>query len=93
MLHLLNNREPWFRPKSHGYGSGLPSRWQGWVMLAAHVALIVGICLAMQDRPAVMAILALAAAVAPFPIYAARTEGGWHWRWGKAKENEVKPRR
>jgi hypothetical protein len=26
--------------------------------------------------------LAFLIALAPMPIYAARTEGGWKWRWG-----------
>jgi hypothetical protein len=30
-------------------------------------------------------------ALAPMPLYRARTEGGWHWRWGDRAE-EKRPR-
>ena len=45
MLHLLLNDRPWFRPKRRGYGTGLPIAWQGWLMLAAHMVLIIGLAL------------------------------------------------
>ena len=40
MLHLFLDNRPWFRPKSRGYGTGLPIAWQGWVLMAAHIALM-----------------------------------------------------
>jgi hypothetical protein len=93
MLHLLMAKGPWFRASSYGYGSGLPFKWQGWLLMGAHVALLCGVGLAFQDRPLVMMALLLAAAFAPIRIYAARTEGGWRWRWGNADEKRAKPRR
>ncbi len=30
----------WFPAKRYGWGWGLPSRWQGWVVLAAFIALV-----------------------------------------------------
>lgn len=83
MLHKFFEEGAWFRPKMFGYGAGLPLVWQGWAFLLAHVGLILGIALAFQGRPAILIPLILFAAIAPFPIYAARTEGGWRWRWGK----------
>lgn len=88
MLHLFFDDRPWFRAKSHGYGTGLPIAWQGWVMLAMHVALIVGLVALLRGRPAVMTILILLAALAPMPLYRKRTEGGWHWRWGQRAEEK-----
>ena len=64
------------------YGAGLPFKWQGWVLLLAHMALIIGLALGFGDRPALALPLILLAGFAPLPIYAARTEGGWKWRWG-----------
>jgi hypothetical protein len=84
MLHLFMDKGPWFRAKSHGYGAGLPFKWQGWLLLTIHVGLLLGIGLAFQDQPWLLIPLMLVAAVAPMPIYAARTEGGWRWRWGPA---------
>lgn len=80
MIHLFPDKRPWFRPKSHGYGTGLPIAWQGWVLMALHVALIAGIAVLLRDRPVTMAIAVLIAGLAPMPIYRARTEGGWRWR-------------
>lgn len=80
MLHLLLDGRPWFRPKSRGYGSGLPIAWQGWVMLAAHVALIFGVATLFRDRPGLLMVMVLLAALVPMPLYRAKTEGGWRWR-------------
>jgi hypothetical protein len=30
----------WFRAKTHGWGWGLPCAWQGWVVLAVYLVLV-----------------------------------------------------
>ncbi len=80
MLHLFLDNRPWFRPKSRGYGTGLPIAWQGWVMLAMHMALIAGISVLLRNQPVPMAIFVILAGLAPLPLYRAKTEGGWRWR-------------
>ena len=80
MLHLLRGDRPWFRPKRYGYGTGLPIAWQGWVMLLVHIALITGVTVLLRDRPWMMTIAVVLAALAPMPLYRAKTEGGWRWR-------------
>ena len=82
MLHAFMDKGPWFRAKRFGYGAGLPFKWQGWVLLASHMALIIGVALLLADRPLIVVPLTLVLALAPMPIYAARTEGGWKWRNG-----------
>src|SRR3546814_12598613 len=77
MLHLFMGKGPWFRQKSRGYGTGFPIVWQGWVLLSAHIALIAGLAVLLQGRPVLMTIAVIFAALAPMPIYRARTEGGW----------------
>ena len=32
----------WFPAKRHGWGWGPPSAWQGWVVLVAYLALVLG---------------------------------------------------
>jgi len=86
MLHLFFDRKPWFRAKRYGIGAGFPTAWQGWFLLALHLAVIAGIVAGLRERPQAMVIAILAAAVVPLPIYAARTEGGWKWRWGQGGE-------
>jgi hypothetical protein len=80
MLHAFLEKGPWFRAKRFGYGAGLPFKWQGWVLLLAHMAVICGLAVALGHRPLLLLPLILIAAFAPMPIYAARTEGGWKWR-------------
>lgn len=82
MLWLFHDDKYWFAPKRIGIGAGLPIAWQGWVMLTAHIGLIAGLGLLLGDRPAVFVPIAIIAALAPIRLYAAKTKGGWHWRWG-----------
>ena len=85
MFWLFNDDKAWFRPKSFGYGSGLPIAWQGWVLLGFHITLIIGLTVAFGDRPLALLAAVITAALLPLPIYAARTEGGMRWRWGRGK--------
>jgi hypothetical protein len=80
MMLLFMREGPWFRAKSRGCGTGLPIVWEGWLLLALHVALITGVGLALQGRPMTMTIAMILAGLAPMPIYRAKTEGGWRWR-------------
>lgn len=82
MVHAFLDKGPWFRAKRFGYGAGLPFKWQGWVLLASHMALIIGVVMLLADKPLIVVPLILVLALAPMPIYAARTEGGWKWRNG-----------
>lgn len=82
MLHHFMDKGSWFRAKRYGYGAGLPFKWQGWVLMLTHMALVIGLAVALGERPMVALPLILLAGIAPLPIYAARTEGGWKWRWG-----------
>ncbi len=96
MMHVFLDDRPWFRAKHYGIGAGLPIAWQGWAMLAAHIALVMGLVSLLRGDRAAMIILVLLAAVAPLPLYRARTEGGWHWRWGDRgdrKSDRGKPRK
>lgn len=72
----------WFEPKRYGLGSGLPIRWQGWALLAAHIALVAAAIPVTERAPMAFAIWAVAITAAAMPIYAAKTRGGWRWRWG-----------
>ncbi|MBL0924460.1 MAG: hypothetical protein IBJ12_08340 [Sphingomonadaceae bacterium] len=82
MLHLFKDEGPWFRAKRFGYGAGWPCKWQGWVLLVTHLAIIVGLALLLGNQPVILLPVILLVAFAPMPIYAARTDGGWKWRKG-----------
>ncbi len=85
MLHLSINKEPWFRSRRFGYGSGLPIVWQGWVVIFVHLALILGLALLLRGNGLVQGIMISLGVIIPLPIYHARTQGGWNWNWGRRK--------
>ncbi|HEY0969125.1 MAG TPA: hypothetical protein VGD88_17160 [Opitutaceae bacterium] len=39
----LPKEHAWFPRKSYGWGWGIPSRWQGWVVLGAYLAALMAI--------------------------------------------------
>ena len=79
----------WFRPKCYGYGSGLPTSWEGWVVLVGFFA---GIALLEyfflwdsnpRDGVSWMLVGVVFLVVALILICRAKTEGGWRWRNGE----------
>jgi hypothetical protein len=39
---MTNEKKYWFPAKRYGWGWGLPNVWQGWVVLAVFIALMIG---------------------------------------------------
>lgn len=74
--------KPWFRAKRYGLGSGLPIAWQGWVLVILHIGGILAMTFLTADSPKLMMAAVLTWAFLPLPLYAAKTQGGWKWRWG-----------
>jgi hypothetical protein len=79
----------WFKPKRHGYGS-TPVTWEGWVFTGLVVAVVAGsgwLLLGTGRTPGAMmlvwwAVVAVVVAVTVV-VSKSRTEGSWHWRWGR----------
>jgi len=71
----------WFLPKRYGYGSGMPITWQGWLVVVIHAGLIISGALWLHRVPAATAAWMLITGFLPLPLYAAKTRGGWKWRW------------
>lgn len=78
----------WFRPKIYGYGA-TPSTWEGWVVIAVHVALVLGCVFLMiwyQENYSLIAasltVMALSTAGMVWVCWH-KTDGAWGWRWGK----------
>lgn len=82
----------WFRPKAYGYGA-TPSSWQGWLAVAAFVALellLAGVLLGVGEDAGLGRVFGFLAAsallVAGFMrLSRSRTSGEWRWRWGAAE--------
>lgn len=75
--------DAWFAPKRFGYGAGRPIAWQGWVLLAVQIAAILGGAYGLRGRPGAMIAAVIFASLLPLPLIAAKTQGGWKWRWGR----------
>ena len=71
----------WFAARRIGYGAGLPIAWQGWLMLVIHISAMAVMAAQFHNRGPVGALVVGITALAPLPLYAARTRGGWKWRW------------
>jgi hypothetical protein len=73
--------QPWFAAKRFGIGSGRPIAWQGWVVTALFMA---GAFAAFRFAPERLKIgLVIILIVAFSVVAAAKTRGGWRWRWGR----------
>ena len=73
----------WFPAKRYGWGWGLPRTWQGWTVLAAYIALVVGAMPWREPRvrsvPFVLYVLALTAALGLVCWLKGEPP---RWRWG-----------
>ncbi len=74
--------KPWFAPERFGLGTGMPIAWQGWVMLATHVTILIAALILFAGDELLQVVLTLIIGIGPLPFYAAKTRGGWKWRWG-----------
>lgn len=83
MLEALFSNDPWFAPKRFGYGSGLPTAWQGWVASAVFLAFVLLCGLLMETGQVILGVFLLIPITAAFLALAKRhTPGGWRWRSG-----------
>jgi hypothetical protein len=78
----MNDGPEWFSAKRFGYGAGMPRSWQGWLVTAIYLAIVLGAGLGFPDKP-VIGLSIVVPATALFLLVAWRTtKGGWRWRWG-----------
>jgi hypothetical protein len=78
---MKDRAKAWFAPKTHGFGAGLPVSWEGWAALALFFAAIFATHRLLHGPARVVCTVVLVAAIVG--VAAARTEGGWRWRWGR----------
>jgi len=76
----LPKNEAWFPAKTHGWGWGVPRRWQGWVVILGFVAaLVVGSPLVKKNPLFYVAYSVLLGAVAVSICYWKGEKPGWRW--------------
>jgi hypothetical protein len=84
----------WFRAKTYGYGA-TPTTWQGWVAVAAYLAVFMALTVSLLTVPAGVPAIAKAWQVGTWIVLVgvmtfsfvriarAKTDGQLRWRWGK----------
>jgi len=80
---MPGDRRYWFRAKRYGWGWGLPLTWEGWLVLAVFVGLLIGGSLAFppSQQPALyFAFVAILSAV--LFVVCWLTGEPLRWRWG-----------
>jgi len=74
----------WFRAKRYGWGWGLPATWQGWVVLAVFIALIVAGRFVFPPREHAMAFVTYILVSIALLVAICWIKGEPpRWRWGK----------
>lgn len=83
----MSNEKGWFAPKKFGYGSGLPTAWQGWAVTLGYVATVMVAGLMWESGDEVYTVagaaIFLVATIAFMLVAKATTPGGWKWRPSK----------
>ena len=77
---MVGDERYWFKAKRYGWGWGLPSTWQGWLVLGGYL-LINGVAVLLLEEEDVIYVL-LPATAALVVVCAAKGEPA-RWRWGK----------
>ena len=76
----------WFPAKTYGWGWGPPITWQGWVVLAIYVVLVVvGAVVVNPDRHPTACIVGLTVLSAAMLVVCYLTGEPLRWRWGERK--------
>ena len=73
----------WFPAKTHGWGWGLPTVWQGWATLAVGFSLCVlgGIFIPREEQPLLYGVFMVGVVAALLAVCSAKGEPP-AWRWG-----------
>ena len=75
-----NSQNAWFRVKKHGYGVGLPSAWQGWLLLIGYIGAVVLSAVLHSEGLALIVLLLLTPVVVAVAYW--RSDAEWRWRNG-----------
>jgi hypothetical protein len=80
---MQTERKYWFPAKRYGWGWGIPSSWQGWLVLAAFVGLLVVGSFLLPPSAMLGAYLAYVAVLCVLLVGTCWLKGEpLRWRWG-----------
>lgn len=89
----LPKEKAWFPPKTYGYGWGMPSRWQGWVVLLGYVIALVAGSVWLAARSLPLYIVYTLGITAVLVVICAWKGEKTSWRWGEEKPPATRPPR
>jgi lipoprotein signal peptidase len=74
----------WFPAKTYGWGWGLPTRWQGWVVLCAFIVAVVVVSIVLPPATHPIAFFASIGILSGILMVVCYLKGEPpSWRWGK----------
>jgi hypothetical protein len=74
----------WFPPKRYGWGWGLPSTWQGWVVFLGFIVLISGGAVVVPPNEHLAGFVGYCGALCAVLVGICYAKGEPpRWRWGK----------
>lgn len=80
---MTDTKKYWFPAKRYGWGWGAPSTWQGWVVVAAYVVLLVVGVLTLPPAQSPVAFTAYVTLISVFLVAVCWAKGEPpRWRWG-----------
>jgi hypothetical protein len=80
---MRSNPEYWFAAKRHGWGWGLPTAWQGWLVLAAFIGLVAAGAFVFPPNQSTAAFVGYIAILCGALIAVCWLKGEPpRWRWG-----------
>jgi hypothetical protein len=84
---MSSEHKYWFPAKRYGWGWGIPSTWQGWLVLAVFVALLVAGSFVFPPRANLIAYLAYVIVLSVLLTGVCWLKGEPpRWRWGDRRQ-------
>jgi len=71
----MDDRPEWFSAKRYGFGTALPIRWQGWLVMAVYFAVTIGSAFLFAKRPVILLSIIFPASVI-FPDHRRQDDQG-----------------
>lgn len=89
ILIMAEEKKYWLPAKTHGWGWGFPSTWQGWLVLAGFVGFMIGAgCWFASSENLISYLVAVSVAMVLLLFICYRKGEPPRWRWGSSEDGE-----
>jgi len=83
---VTDENKYWFPAKTYGWGWGLPTRWQGWAVLAVYAVFVISGFLVFPPKADAPAFLIYMSVISSLLVAICCIKGEPpKWRWGKKR--------